>query len=120
MFLQGQDDTVGNNGNQHPVLEGFPLDDLLCGPANDVVLSQDEQRLRFTVSSAFETESGCHFSQHLAEATMLSDIGLNLVFGRTSASTQVGTLVGHFARDISNHYFRAGTRFPPTRIKFYI
>ena len=43
MLLHGEDDAVGDDGEQNEVLKGTPFDDGARVPPDDVVLGEDEQ-----------------------------------------------------------------------------
>ena len=43
MFLEREDDAVGNDGEEDGVFEGRPLDQELGRPTDEVLLGQDEQ-----------------------------------------------------------------------------
>ena len=45
-FLDGEDDAIGDDGEQDGVLEGRPLDQELGGPPEVVGLGEDEERGR--------------------------------------------------------------------------
>jgi len=43
MFLEGEYDTIGNDGEEHGILEWWPLNDEPCEPADCILFREDEE-----------------------------------------------------------------------------